>query len=143
MQGAALPPPFFFLLFSFFFASEASHRAKRTKWGPRKVLQSKLFGERRNKRSNIKGFARKFFLLCSLFRRGCGCPAHNYSLFTILYSLRSNITRRRRISLRERNFHANRPFCRFWRHFPALRGITSHQGAPRRGQIEHPIYFHQ
>ena len=35
-----------------------------------------------------------------------------------------------------------RPFCRLQRHFPALRGITPHQGAPRRGQIEHHIYIH-
>ena len=33
-------------------------------------------------------------------RNECGCPAHNYSLFTILYSLRESF------------FHANRP-CAF------------------------------
>ena len=48
------------------------HRAKRLR-GSQKELRSKLFGERRNKRNNTKGFARKFFLLCSLFGRA-GAP---------------------------------------------------------------------
>ena len=65
-------------------------RAKRCR-GPRKVLRSKLFGERRNKRNNTKGFARKFFLLCSLFGRA-GVPALNSSFFIVHYSLRATRT---------------------------------------------------
>ena len=59
------------------------HRAKRYR-GPRKVLQSKLFGERRNKWSNTKGFARKFFLLCNLFGRASTSPSILLSSFFFL-----------------------------------------------------------
>ena len=49
------------------------NRAKRYR-GPRKVLCSKLFGERRNKCSKLKRFAREPFSLAK-FVWTSGCPA--------------------------------------------------------------------
>ena len=72
-----------------------TNRAKRYR-GPRKVLRSKLFGERRNKCSKLKRFAREPFSLAK-FVWTSGCPAHHSSLFSIHYSLRESF------------FHANRP----------------------------------
>ena len=72
-----------------------TNRAKRYR-GPRKVLRSKLFGERRNKCSKLKRFAREPLSLAK-FVWTSGCPAHHSSLFSIHYSLRESF------------FHANRP----------------------------------
>ena len=54
-------------------------RAKRYR-GPRKVLRSKLFGERRNKCSKLKRFAREPFSLAK-FVWTSGCPAIHSSFF--------------------------------------------------------------
>ena len=87
-------------------------RAKRYR-GPRKVLRSKLFGERRNKCSKLKRFAREPFSLAKfVWTSGCSRHSHLRSKYITRrrrISLRSNITCRRQTSLRESFFHANRP----------------------------------
>ena len=64
-----------------------TNRAKRYR-GPRKVLRSKLFGERRNKCSKLKRFAREPFSLAKfVWTIGCSRPP-----FSILFSLFSAST---------------------------------------------------
>ena len=84
-----------------------TNRAKRYR-GPRKVLRSKLFGERRNKCSKLKRFAREPFSLAK-FVWTSGCPAHHSSLFSIHYSLRESFFHAKPPKLSE----AHRIFKRF------------------------------
>ena len=96
--------------------------------GPRKVLRSKLFGERRNKWSKLKGFARKTFSLAK-FVWTSGCPAHHIC--------EANISHCRRQYFIAKLFHSPQANFIVWKelsHYPS--SFTERErGADRAGWI--------